>query len=332
MFAFTRALSRHWEPGRPHRVHPARPRLQRLAVAARRARRGRDRRAARGRPRRRHARCGAAEGPLRRRPHPLGRDLRRVQPHRPRTRPGAGGRDRARGGRAHPRRRRRTRASPAHRRRRRSTSTSCRPRRTSGTARTRVRSWCAATCCARSSPTGCVPPTTTGRRAGRPARRRSSCSPASRAAAEFMARDAGGRRGRTRTRRGCSPCCRRACTRRPGVTVHGPSVTPDRAPTVVFTVAGRDSGDVAQLPRRPPHRGVVGRQLRLRARRRHRPARPRRGRARRRRPLHDARRRRCAARGAGRARTRPDPSPSGAARPARQPPSRTLREGGCRRC
>jgi cysteine desulfurase family protein (TIGR01976 family) len=33
----------------------------------------------------------------------------------------------------------------------------------------------------------------------------------------------------------------------PGVTVHGPSVTPDRAPTVVFTVAGRDSGDVAQL-------------------------------------------------------------------------------------
>jgi cysteine desulfurase family protein (TIGR01976 family) len=33
----------------------------------------------------------------------------------------------------------------------------------------------------------------------------------------------------------------------PGVTVHGPSVTPDRAPTVVFTVAGRDSGEVAQL-------------------------------------------------------------------------------------
>jgi cysteine desulfurase family protein (TIGR01976 family) len=32
-----------------------------------------------------------------------------------------------------------------------------------------------------------------------------------------------------------------------GVTVHGPSVTPDRAPTLVFTVAGRDSGDVARF-------------------------------------------------------------------------------------
>ena len=30
----------------------------------------------------------------------------------------------------------------------------------------------------------------------------------------------------------------------PGVTVHGPSVTPDRAPTVIFTVAGRSSEEV----------------------------------------------------------------------------------------
>lgn len=32
----------------------------------------------------------------------------------------------------------------------------------------------------------------------------------------------------------------------PGVTVHGPAVSPDRAPTVVFTIDGRDSGDVAR--------------------------------------------------------------------------------------
>lgn len=31
----------------------------------------------------------------------------------------------------------------------------------------------------------------------------------------------------------------------PGVTVHGPSVSTDRSPTVIFTVAGRQSGDVA---------------------------------------------------------------------------------------
>ena len=30
----------------------------------------------------------------------------------------------------------------------------------------------------------------------------------------------------------------------PGVTVHGPSVTPDRAPTVVFTVAGHSPQEV----------------------------------------------------------------------------------------
>ena len=37
----------------------------------------------------------------------------------------------------------------------------------------------------------------------------------------------------------------------PGVTVHGPSVTPDRAPTVVFTVAGRTPQEVdAQLASR----------------------------------------------------------------------------------
>ncbi len=32
----------------------------------------------------------------------------------------------------------------------------------------------------------------------------------------------------------------------PGVTVHGPAVTPDRAPTVAFTIDGRNSGDVAR--------------------------------------------------------------------------------------
>ena len=163
-----------------------------------------------GRSRRRHARRGAAQAALRRRPDALGRDLRRLEPYRSRSGHRPGHCDRARVRRPDPRRRGRAGAHLP-------TDVAAwdvdvlRHRRTSGTAPTRARWSCARTCCARSSPTACDPPTTTAPRAGRPGRPRSRCSPGSRPPPTSCSRPAWPTPPSARP--ACSASCRRVCTR-----------------------------------------------------------------------------------------------------------------------
>ncbi len=101
---------------RAHHLHPARPRLERDSLGRGSARRGRDGHDAPGRPARRHARPrrSRARAPCRRRR--VGRDHRRVEPHRMGTRRAGRARSHPRSGRSNPRRRSRACTPPPDRR------------------------------------------------------------------------------------------------------------------------------------------------------------------------------------------------------------------------